>query len=264
MSVLLTFLMYIVVGKLDPKILQLQELSLYGELQDEIYDFSLRLSNCISRGKSVGASNYAIMAESMPFPIVHFSQECNHIKTHGGNIMNDENTDIHVPIHLTIYKDSLANFFSLNTQESSDLPIDYGVIFAGLPYRFSDITATRQQERDEKKRIALRMKETILHLSKITENDKTILFDFFQSYENDSLRSEIDEINMKILSGFEELWDTQDREYSVGKFIETVQKAGLLSFSHQKQNRLFLAFQYFFYHFRQFEDEEIGIIPFNS
>lgn len=263
-SVLLTFLVYMVVGKLDPKILQSQELSFHSELRDEIYDFSLRLSNCISGGNSIGASNYAVMTENMPFPIVHFSQECDHRDTHGGNIMNDENTDVHIPIHHTLYKNSLANFFWGDIQESGELPIDYGVIFAGLPYRFSDIIAMRNQERAEKRWMASKMKENILRLHEINEQDRNTLQDFFQNYENDSLSSEIDGINMEILGGFEKLLDMQDVDYSVGKFIETLQKAGLLSFSYQKQNKLFLAFQYLFYQFRQFEDEEIGILPFNS
>jgi len=37
-----------------------------------------------------------------------------------------------------------------------------------------------------------------------------------------------------------------------------------MSFSYQKENRLFFALQYLFYQYRQFEDEEIGIIPFNT
>jgi hypothetical protein len=140
----MTFLLYILVGKLDPKVVQLQELSTYRELQDEIYDTSLRLSNRISRGKSIGASNYAVMVEGISLPLVHFSQECNYSETHGGNIMNDDNTALHIAIHRTLYKDSLSHFFSAH-EESSELPIDYGVIFAGLPYRFSDISAARQQ-----------------------------------------------------------------------------------------------------------------------
>lgn len=37
-----------------------------------------------------------------------------------------------------------------------------------------------------------------------------------------------------------------------------------MSFSYQKGNRLFFALQYLFYRYRQFEDEEIGILPFNT
>jgi hypothetical protein len=262
-SVLLTFLLYIRVGKLDPKILQMQGLSMNQELWDEIYNCSLQLSNCISGGRSIGASNYAVMTEHMSFPMVHFSQKCEYGEIHGGNIMNDDNSDIHIPIHRTLYKDSLLHFFWISTQESRELPVDYGIIYTGLPYRFSDITETRNQERIDKKWMLEKMKESILRLD-IHENDRHILLDFFERYEDDSLSSEIDEINIKILSGFRKLFDTQDRDYAIGKFIEILQRAGLMSFSFQKQNKLFLAFQYFFYSYREFEDEEVGILPFNS
>lgn len=37
-----------------------------------------------------------------------------------------------------------------------------------------------------------------------------------------------------------------------------------MSFSYQRENKLFFALQYLFYRYRQFEDEEIGILPFNT
>jgi hypothetical protein len=43
-----------------------------------------------------------------------------------------------------------------------------------------------------------------------------------------------------------------------------IKKVGLSSFSYQKENRLFLAIKYLFYKYQQFDDEEIGLIPFNS
>jgi len=48
--------------------------------------------------------------------------------------------------------------------------------------------------------------------------------DFFEKYEYDSLSSEIDEINIKILNGFRRVFESQDREYAVGKCIEILQK----------------------------------------
>lgn len=47
-------------------------------------------------------------------------------------------------------------------------------------------------------------------------------------------------------------------------FFDAIKNAGMLSFFSQKENRLFFAFQYLFYKYRQFEDEEIGIVPFNA
>lgn len=39
---------------------------------------------------------------------------------------------------------------------------------------------------------------------------------------------------------------------------------GLVSFSYQKINKLFFALKYSFDRYKQFEDEEIGILPFNT
>lgn len=51
---------------------------------------------------------------------------------------------------------------------------------------------------------------------------------------------------------------------AVSAFIDVIKNIGLTSFSYQKENKLFFALEYLFYQYRQFEDEEIGILPFNT
>ncbi len=101
---------HILIGKLDTKTLMDREFPLSDVLFDMLYTFSLKLSNCISGGKSVGgANNCVVMMSGHSLPIVHFSQKCIHSKTHE-NIMDDQNTDIHRCINKIIYKDSLLSF----------------------------------------------------------------------------------------------------------------------------------------------------------
>lgn len=51
---------------------------------------------------------------------------------------------------------------------------------------------------------------------------------------------------------------------AVSAFIDVIKKIGLTSFSYQKENKLFFALVYLFHKYRQFDDEEIGVLPFNT
>jgi hypothetical protein len=50
----------------------------------------------------------------------------------------------------------------------------------------------------------------------------------------------------------------------MGVFIDAIRKIGLSSFAYQKENKLFAALQYLFHQYQQFDDESIGILPFNT
>ncbi len=67
-----------------------------------------------------------------------------------------------------------------------------------------------------------------------------------------------------ILEGFRTLLRDTKNGDSSGIFIETIQKVGLASFSYQKTNKLFFALKHYFHQFQQFEDESIGVLPFNT
>lgn len=101
MSVLLSYLLYIITNKYDGEILENGEIDPYSLIFEEIYRFSLSLSNCISDGNGVGgAGNYAVMVPNAALPVVYFTH-----KTH--------NSDSQEPTHLietAIYKDSLVKF----------------------------------------------------------------------------------------------------------------------------------------------------------
>lgn len=95
---LLAFLLYVTIGKLDPKTLSERELPLDHPLFEELYNFSLRISNCIS--ESIGASNnYAVMLPDIAIPIAYLSQK-------NGRERKCESSSLEGIVH----KDTLVNF----------------------------------------------------------------------------------------------------------------------------------------------------------
>ncbi|MFZ2256292.1 MAG: hypothetical protein WAW59_07700 [Patescibacteria group bacterium] len=71
-------------------------------------------------------------------------------------------------------------------------------------------------------------------------------------------------MNLEILEGFDSLLENIQSDSSVDIFIDTIRKIGLESFSYQKENKLYPAIQCLFHQYRQFDDETIGILPFNT
>ena len=145
-SVLITFLLYILVEKLDIQLLIKNELQGESEIFNQLYLSSLELSNIISHGNSIGASNYAIMLPNNPLPIIHYSQ-----KSLPKDLSVDQK-DLHVKTlpNQTIYKNSLLKFLWLEKNWSQELQIDYGILFTGLTYRFDEIISTRENLKNEK------------------------------------------------------------------------------------------------------------------
>lgn len=110
MSVLLTFLLHITTGKFDTKILVDREIPINQPCFDDLYEFSLHLSHCISKGKSTGASNYAVMMVDNPLPAICLSRK-NIVSPSGDECTTDDQCV--KSSHLTntvIYKDTLSNF----------------------------------------------------------------------------------------------------------------------------------------------------------
>lgn len=110
MSVLLTFLVHITIGKFDTKILVDRELPMNQSCFDELYQFSLLLSHCISKGRSTGASNYTVMMVDNPLPAVCLSKK-NTIRPNDDECMVDNHSaKSSDPANAVIYKDTLLNF----------------------------------------------------------------------------------------------------------------------------------------------------------
>lgn len=257
-SVLLTFLLHIIIGKLNIKTLINGELPMDQSCFDELYHFSLRLSHGISQGKSTGASNnYAVMIPDNSLPIIYLSQEDTFHHT------SDENIGIHSPISTGIHKDTLKNFLWMSDVKMQELPLDYGVIFTGMEHTFSEIESTRELVKKENDRLDSFITGIIQSLP-IKDEERSIFSHILNFDKNEASYKNIDNTNLRILEWFDYLLKNTYSDSAINSFINTIKSIGLTSFSYQKENKLFFALQYLFYKYRQFEDEEIGILPFNT
>ena len=249
-SVLLTFLIHVIIEKLDKDILTTRELSLIDEvLFDELYSFSLELSACISEGKSIGsASNYTVMLPDNALPIVYLSEGSS-------------------PTHMSdrlIRKDTLPDFLWIERSATvRELPLDYGVIFTGIEYNFSELERAREQISKENERLDVFIANTIVSLEK-EKIHWVNLSNILGSHNHQASYNNIDNTNLRILEWFDYLFKNSHDDQVENIFINTIKNIGLISFSGQKENKLFFALKYFFGKYKQFEDEELGIIPFNT
>lgn len=265
MSVLLTILVHTIALKLDPDTLIWGELHNAHPLFEELYHFSLELSNIISHGKSIGGGgNYAVMVSDTALPVVYIYQK-DHPDYRSG-IQEENNLPTHAPspVEATLYKDTLLHFLWID-RASSDwaLPLDYGIISTGRDYRFGDTESMRDRVNERAQWDASFIQDTITKLH-IWEDEKKSLSKLFHIKKIEVLHSVIDAMNLRILEGFHILLDSSNRDNNDTYFIDTIRKTWLMSFAFQKINKFFLAFKYHFYRLAQFEDEDIGIIPFNT
>ena len=86
-----------------------------------------------------------------------------------------------------------------------------------------------------------------------------LTYDQSQNFVHD-----INTLNIKTLQWFYNLFIDKYSSTSVDAFIDTIQRIGQVSFSHQKENKLFFEINYLFHQYKAFEDEMIGIFPFNT
>lgn len=132
-----------------------------------------------------------------------------------------------------------------------------------MEYRFNEIESTRECIKNDKARLDSFVTHTIQSLS-IEQEDKTNLLRLVWIEEVYWLHRITENTNFKILEwfwlSFQEHSQCQCRRYVYWYNKES----GFIQFSYQKENKLLFAIQYLFYKYRQFEDEEIGIIPFNT
>ncbi len=121
----------------------------------------------------------------------------------------------------------------------------------------------RNNEKKEEEALNTFITEVVASLP--TDDDTRMVISRLLSFDkNEAIYKNIDMMNLKILEGFRTLLGSTKNGDSTGVFIETMQKIGLASFSYQKINKLFFALKHYFHQFQQFEDENIGILPFNT
>lgn len=156
---------------------------------ETVYKFSLQLSNCISEGRGINSSNYGIMLPSTPLPIVYFSGKDIIQKAVSSEIEKD---------HDTLHKDTLLNFLGIKNDTIQEIPLDYGVIFTGMKYRFSEITSMHESLKNERSRLDTFIGKSIYSLP-IQEEGKEILLKNILSSESHEEKMRVDDTNFKIL-----------------------------------------------------------------
>lgn len=79
-----------------------------------------------------------------------------------------------------------------------ELPLDYGVIFTGMEYTFSEIESTMEQAKKRNNRLDIFITHIIQSLP-IADEDRTVLSDLLKFDKNEVSRKNIDNTNLKIL-----------------------------------------------------------------
>lgn len=266
-SVLLSYVSYILSWKIGLSDFEEGEFLKDNPLFEELYLFSLNLSHCISWERSIGSgSNYAVMLGKSMSPIVYFSGKTP-ISSEGENqsATNADFWEASKP-DLTLYKDTLEHFLGIAPLSESEFPLDYGILFTGIEYRFNEIEQSRWQiDNDESVRTAS-LADSIGSLS-LEEEKKKILIEllgFDQLNQNEAFYANIDTMNLRILEAFSMLFKNAPQGESVDHCIEVFQQIGLSSFSYQKVNTFFFDLVHYFHQFQQFRDEKIALLPFNT
>ena len=257
LSVLFTYLIFILTGKLQGSELYNPSECIKHPIFESLYLTSLSLSQCISGGKKRGwATNYAIMMPDTPLPILCFTGGTDHSK------ISDPSRDSTQEIVVPAYKDTLLNFLKIDSN-IREFTIDYGIISTGLEYNYKTIESTRESIKRENEKMTAFANDICQSLP-IKESEKEYFSWLLDFDRQDVFRKTIDDTNIKIIEWFSYLLKNQHDDGGVDAFIQTIKNVGLTSFAYQKENRLFFAIQHFFYSYRHFLDEEIGILPFNT
>jgi hypothetical protein len=258
-SVLLSHLAHVLTGKISEGWEENPDFP-KSPLFEAIWKFSLRIAWSISGGKSTGSNEYAVMAEGKALPRVYFtSSKRSKERSATGRQQSLSGME---DSRSGPYREGLAEFLCPE-ENITELPLDYGIVFSGMEYAYDEIESTRERMKRERSRLNGFIAEISQKLA-ARDFPESTLEHFYRADWSEGLSRTIDRTNLKILEGFDYLLKNRHDDSAVSSFIEGVKSVGLTSLSYQKENRMFFAFQHLFNKNRRFEDEEIGILPFNT
>ncbi len=260
-AVLLTVMASCIAGEVDAKSFKAQGLSTESPLLESLFQMSLELSRCIAGNNSIGSgSNYTILLSAVSSPTIILWEK---YSSHGeGNVpiteqgISDESTT-------PIYKNTLLNFLGITSIPHWEVPLDFGIIFTGLEYRFDEIDSKRKEIREDEEHLGKFIRERMENISQ-TLSVPELRSNILDFYPDRVLPNTIEMMNLTILEGFDTLIHNRYKDRSAEVFIGSMQQIGLSSFSYQKENKLFFALQHTFHQLQQFDDEMIAFLPFNT
>lgn len=244
-SVLLAYIVSLISGDILPSHrTEYGELELDWELFERVFDLSQSISCILSASWAIGsASNYTIMQRGVSSPIIYIW------------------TPYDTATHTVYHKGVLSDFFGISEQGRDSIPLDYGVIYTWLPYRFTDLLSKRAWDKIRESWLDDFVQKLIEHIW-LSEGDSHTLRNLLVSdlpwgYPTENM-------NLRILEWFSFLIWKKDEDGAIERFFERIQSVWLESFSHQPPNSFFFALEYYFERLRLFDNEQIGIIPFNT
>lgn len=264
-STLISLLLHIITGKFQVESLGNWELSTDHPFFSVVYWLSLNISNYISNGKTSGASNYVTMLTGNPLPIVYFSKKDSTNNSKKEDHELDTYKDMFMNIseeNASVYKDTILKFSGIE-ETISELPIDYGVIFTGMEYTYESIESMRESIKNEDAWLDDFI-TTMIGTLPIKHEDQIALSDILKINKDETSHFIIKNTNLKILEWFDHLLKHTYNDNAVRAFIDSIRRIWLLSFAYQEENKVSTAITYLFHQYKQFEDEEIGILPFNT
>ena len=168
-----------------------------------------------------------------------------------------------IPLDTPLYKDTLLHFLGIPPTPYWEIPLDFGIIFTGLEYRFDEIESKRKENQEDEKRLERFIRERMEGIS-ITQCASPFRSNILDFSPDGTLATTVDMMNLTILEGLDSLIHKRYKDRSEDIFIEALQRIGLSSFSYQKENKLFFALQHAFHQYQQFDDEMIAFLPFNT
>lgn len=130
------------------------------------------------------------MLKENPLPIVYLSRTS----------YTSDTPDIDsLPVtDIVIRKDTLENFLSIENSSLKELPLDYGVIFTGVEYTFSEIESMRERAKKENNRLDAFLENTLGPL--LTKAGDQIHFSHILNFHKNQASSHyIENTNLRIL-----------------------------------------------------------------
>lgn len=145
----------------------------------------------------------------------------------------------------------------------SELPFHYGVLYSGVEYTFSELASTRELLKKDFASLDAFMAKSIASLP-LQDTRKQRISNLLDFDKNQMFLEDVNVLNTRILKAFDGVLNSPYDEGEISDFIRTIQSIGLKSLSYQRDNKIYFALQHLFYKHREYDDEDMGIFPYNT
>ncbi len=259
-STLIAFIIYLVLEKIDLKVLEDYDNFSKMPIFEELHRFSWKISQCMSYWKSSWSTNHTVMINDWS-PQIYFT-EAFKLKPKK-ELCDDKNCieNFKELDNVFVYKDKIINFLWI-WNNINELPIDYWIIFTGFEHTFKEIEAIQENIMNSNKKLKDFIQKKLQYLN-LKNLDNFNFSSFFKEDENEVFLANINDINFKLLSWFSYIFENIYDDESAEKFVDIIRIYWLINYFYEKKNKLFADIQYLFNKNKTYEDEVIWLCPFN-